>query len=66
MYMPKQYRYLSLHDIDTAQDCIVGMPGDAEPGLFVHLPYLSSIHEKTNCVAILWMGSSHSLGSCLF
>ena len=31
-----------------------------------YLPYLSSIHEKANCIAILWMGSPHSLGSCLF
>ena len=31
-----------------------------------YLPYLSSIHEKANCVAILWTGSPHSLGSCLF
>ena len=30
------------------------------------LPYLSSIHEKANCIAILWTGSPHSLGSCLF
>ena len=36
--------------------------------LFVlfYLPFLSSIHEKANCIAILWMGSPHSLGSCLF
>ena len=36
--------------------------------LFVlfYLPYLSSIHEKANCIAILWTGSPHSLGSCLF
>ena len=31
-----------------------------------YLPYLSSIHEKANCIAILWMVSPHSLGSCLF
>ena len=31
-----------------------------------YLPYLSFIHEKVNCIAILWMGSPHSLGSCLF
>ena len=31
-----------------------------------YLPYLSSIHEKANCIAILWTGSPHSLGSCLF
>ena len=30
------------------------------------LPYLSSIHEEANCIAILWTGSPHSLGSCLF
>ena len=36
--------------------------------LFVlfYLPFLSSIHEKANCIAILWTGSPHSLGSCLF
>ena len=28
-----------------------------------YLPYLSSIHEKANCIAILWTGSPHSLGS---
>ena len=31
-----------------------------------YLPYLSSIYEKANCIAILWTGSPHSLGSCLF
>ena len=31
-----------------------------------YLPYLSSIHEKANCIAILWTGSPHSLGNCLF
>ena len=34
-------------------------------GFLFYLPYLSSIHEKANCIAILWTGSSHSLGSCL-
>ena len=34
--------------------------------LFIYLPFLSSIHEKANCIAILWTGSPHSLGSCLF
>ena len=33
---------------------------------FFYLPFLSSIHEKANCIAILWTGSPHSLGSCLF
>ena len=28
--------------------------------------YLSSIHEKANCIAIFWTGRPHSLGSCLF
>ena len=31
-----------------------------------YLPYLTSIHEKANCIAILWTVSPHSLGSCLF
>ena len=31
-----------------------------------YLPFLSSIHEKANCIAMLWTGSPHSLGSCLF
>ena len=41
---------------------------EADPDRFVlfYLPYLSSIHEKANCIAILWTVSSHSLGSCLF
>ena len=26
--------------------------------------YLSSIHEKVNCIAIFWTGRPHSLGSC--
>ena len=30
-----------------------------------YLPYLSSIDEKANCIAILWTVSLHSLGSCL-
>ena len=29
---------------------------------FVLFVYLSSIHEKANCIAILWTGSPHSLG----
>ena len=33
---------------------------------FFYLPYLSSIHEKANCIAILWTGSPHSLGCYLF
>ena len=38
-----------------------------ESNLFLfYLPFLSSIHEKANCIAILWTGSPHSLGSCLF
>ena len=31
-----------------------------------YLSHLSFIHEKANCIAILWTGSPHSLGSCLF
>ena len=31
-----------------------------------YLPFLSFIHEKANCIVILWTGSPHSLGSCLF
>ena len=34
--------------------------------IFIYLPYLSSIHEKTKCIAIFWMGGPHSLGSCHF
>ena len=34
--------------------------------LFFYLPYLSSIHEKANCVAIFWTGSPHSLGRYYF
>ena len=33
---------------------------------YYYLSFLSSIHEKANCIAILWTGSPHSLGSCLF
>ena len=29
-----------------------------------YLPYLSSIHEKANCIAIFWTGRPHSLRSC--
>ena len=28
--------------------------------------FLSSIHEKANCIAIFWTGRPHSLGSCHF
>ena len=31
-----------------------------------YLPFLSTVHEKANCIAILWTGRPHSLGSCLF
>ena len=34
--------------------------------ILFYLPLLSSIHEKANCIAILWTVSPHSLGSCLF
>ena len=30
------------------------------------LPYLSSIHEKANTIAIFWTRRPHSLGSCYF
>ena len=43
--------------------------GDYPKGLClfaIYLPYLSSIYEKANCIAILWTVSPHSLGSCLF
>ena len=33
---------------------------------FLYLPYLSSIHETANHIAILWTGSPHLLGSCRF
>ena len=33
---------------------------------FFYLPYLSSIHEKANCIAIFWTGCPHSLESCRF
>ena len=31
-----------------------------------YLPYLSSIHEKANCIAVFWTVCPHSLGSCYF
>ena len=34
--------------------------------IFLYCPYLSTIHEKANGIAIIWTVSSHSLGSCLF
>ena len=34
--------------------------------IFFCLPYLSSIHEKANCIAIFWTVSPHLLGSCHF
>ena len=33
---------------------------------FVFCSFLSSIHEKANCIAIFWTGRPHSLGSCHF
>ena len=33
---------------------------------YFYLPYLSSILEKVNCVAIFWTGRPHSLGGCHF
>ena len=32
----------------------------------MYCSYLSSIHEKANCIAIFWTGHPHSLGSCHF
>ena len=34
--------------------------------IFLCFSYLSSIYEKANCIAILWTGRPHSLGSCFF
>ena len=34
--------------------------------VFCICSYLSSIHEKANCIAIFWTGRPHSLGSCHF
>ena len=31
-----------------------------------YLPYLSSIHEKANCIAICWTERPRALGSCHF
>ena len=50
---------------------ITSAPGLGRASLFFvlflfYLPFLSSIHEKANCIAILWTGSPHSIGSCLF
>ena len=32
----------------------------------MYCSYLSSIHEKANCIAIFWTGRPHSLGCCHF
>ena len=32
----------------------------------LYCSYLSSIHEKANCIVIFWTGRPHSLGSCHF
>ena len=29
-----------------------------------YLPYLSSIHKKSNCIAMFWTERRHSIGSC--
>ena len=34
--------------------------------IFLYLPYLFSIHEKANCIAMFWTERPHSLGSCHF
>ena len=57
---------------DSNLECGLRLMISSEPPNFVfvfvlfYLPYLSSIHEKANCIAILWTVSPHSLGSCLF
>ena len=33
---------------------------------FFCCPYLSYIHKKANCIAVVWTGCPHSLGSCHF
>ena len=33
---------------------------------FFYLPYLSSIHEKANCIVMFWTVCPHSLESCYF
>ena len=39
------------------QNCVKG---------FFYYPFLSSIHEKANCIVIFWTGRPHTLGSCHF
>ena len=34
--------------------------------IFFYCPCLSSIHERANCIAMLWTGHSHLLRSCHF
>ena len=34
--------------------------------IFLYCPCFSSIHEKANCIAVLWTVSPHSLASCHF
>ena len=43
-----------------------GNRAESRGKILFYLPFLSSIHEKANCIAILSTGSPHSLGSCLF
>ena len=34
--------------------------------IFFYLPYLFSIHEKANCIAVFWTERPQSLGCCHF
>ena len=57
----------SLSSLDPYSDYVEVNISLNDSSLFLfYLPYLSSIHEKANCIGILWTGSPHLLGSCLF
>ena len=65
-YMLRQLYEINRKNMKWSHRLLFGSLDMAVFCFLFYLPYLSSIHEKANCIAILWTGSPHSLGSCLF
>ena len=65
------HAYFPMVMISMILVCLLRLYTVSDAGCFCtfvlfYLSYLSSIHEKANCIAILWTVCAHSLGSCLF
>ena len=65
----KHFTCLNFAGSNIGNKSLCGAPATFLPSFFCILyccSYLSSIHEKANCIALFWTGRPHSLGSCHF